>query len=193
MQNALGVRPMVYTSKSSANTYYSDTIAANHKLWIAWWKGTGTTSPPLQSDTPKWPSWAFWQYTNEESVPGVPGSEGPNNDLEDGDVFYGTQQQLTSLLVHNVPGDYNHNGKVDGGDYIVWRNSIGSTVNLAADGNSNSIIDSGDFTYWRARFGQTAGSGSGAGDVSSGGVPEPASAVGAFVAITIGLLRRQRR
>lgn len=193
VQNALGVRPMVYTSKSSANTYYSDTIAANHKLWIAWWKGTGTTSPPLQSDTPKWPSWAFWQYTNEESVPGVPGSEGPNNDLEDGDVFYGTQQQLTSLLVHNVPGDYNHNGKVDGGDYIVWRNSIGSTVNLAADGNSNSIIDSGDFTYWRARFGQTAGSGSGAGDVSSGGVPEPASAVGAFVAITIGLLRRQRR
>ena len=59
--NALGVRPMVYSSKSNANTYYSQAIASSHKLWVAWWKGTGTTQPPVQSDTPSWGPWAFWQ------------------------------------------------------------------------------------------------------------------------------------
>jgi len=192
VQNALGVRPLVYTSKSSANTYYSDAIKASHKLWLAWWKGN-TTSPPVVSDTPGWPAWTFWQYTNLESVPGVPGSEGPNGDLEDGDVFYGTQQQLAALLVHNVPGDYNHDGKVDGADYVVWRNSKGSTVNLAADGNSNNVIDDGDYLYWRARVGQTAGSGAAAGGMTPGGVPEPASAASILIASAVTLLLARRR
>lgn len=194
VSNALGVRPMVYTSKSAANTYYSPAIASAHKLWVAWWKGTGTTSPPVQSDTPTWTPWSFWQYTNLESVPGVPGSEGPPTyDREDGDVFYGTQAQLQAMLVHVVPGDYNHDDVVNASDYVVWRDTKGSIVNLAADGSGNGVVDDADYTFWRTHFGQTAGSGSGAGDLSSGGVPEPATAVGAFVAITIGLLRRQRR
>ena len=62
VNNALGIRPIIYTSKSGANTYYTSTVAAAHKLWIAWWKGTGTTSPPLQSDTPLWNRWSFWQW-----------------------------------------------------------------------------------------------------------------------------------
>jgi GH25 family lysozyme M1 (1,4-beta-N-acetylmuramidase) len=164
VNNALGVRPIVYTSKSGANTYYSPAIANNHKLWVAWWKGD-TSSPPLQSDTPTWPLWTFWQYTNLESVPGVPGSEGDNNDLEDGDVFNGSERQLAGLKIHLVAGDYNHDNRVDSLDYIIWRNSKNSTTNLAADGNNNGVVDDGDYTYWRARMGNTAGSGA--------TVPEP--------------------
>src|SRR5882757_6363403 len=51
VNNALGVRPMIYTSESSANTYYSNAISSTHKLWEAWWKDS-TVSPPLQSNTP---------------------------------------------------------------------------------------------------------------------------------------------
>jgi hypothetical protein len=192
VNQALGVRPMIYVSKSSANTYYSDSVAASHKLWVAWWKGD-TTSPPLQSDTPKWGPWTFWQYTNLELVPGVPGSEGPPAyDREDGDAFYGTMAQLTSLLVHNVPGDYNHNGVVDQGDYVVWRKTMGSAVNLGADGNGNSVIDQGDYTFWRARFGQT-GSGNGAGDsLLQSGVPEPTSVLLVLAGAAMGVAVRRR-
>lgn len=57
------------------------------------------------------------------------------------------------------PGDYNQNGMVDAADYTVWRNSRGSTTNLAADGNNNGTVNNADYTYWRVRFGQTVGSG----------------------------------
>ena len=45
----LGVRPFMYLSKSNANTYWTSTIASQHDLWLAIYKGTGTTQPPVQS------------------------------------------------------------------------------------------------------------------------------------------------
>jgi hypothetical protein len=75
-------------------------------------------------------------------------------------------------LVPVLLGDYNGDGSVDAADYTLWRNSLGSTMNLAADGNQNGVIDPGDFDVWRAHFGQTTGSGSGA--IANAAVPEPA-------------------
>jgi hypothetical protein len=78
----------------------------------------------------------------------------------------------------NVPvpaqGDYNGNGVVDAGDYVVWRNTLGTTANLSADGNGNRVIDTGDYDVWRSHFGQAIGSGS---SVRSAVVPEPGLAV----------------
>lgn len=70
-------------------------------------------------------------------------------------------------------GDYNGNGIVDAADYTVWRDSLGSTTNLAADGNGSGVIDSGDYDVWKANFGNYSGSGAGA----NSAVPEPATAV----------------
>ena len=178
--NAVGVRPIIYTSESHANSNFTAAVAGSHKLWEAWWKGTGTTSPPTQSNTPNWPAWSFWQWSDgadsiaqANQVPGTVVSV-------DRDVFSGTSAQLAALRLQLVQGDYNHNSVVDGGDYVLWRKQVTApnystyaSVNLGADGDSNDIVNAADYTYWRARYGKTlSGSGSGA-EFDSGSVPEP--------------------
>ena len=50
-------------------------------------------------------------------------------------------------------GDYNRDGTVNGGDYTVWRNSLGSTLLLAADGNGDNLVDQDDYAVWRDHWG----------------------------------------
>jgi hypothetical protein len=85
---------------------------------------------------------------------------------------------VTSVLY----GDYNGNGAVDAGDYAVWRNSLGSTTNLAADGNRNGVADQADYTFWRSRFGATA---SGQATPAGGAVPEPTTMMDLLVAVAV--------
>lgn len=70
-----------------------------------------------------------------------------------------------------LPGDYNHDDRVDAEDYILWRKTYGSTTALAADGSGNGMVDQSDFTVWRQHFGATVG----ASGRSVASVPEPAS------------------
>lgn len=96
-----------------------------------------------------------------------------------------------------VAGDYDRNGVADGGDYAVWRKTVGQmgpigncepnnhcslnpTVfnNMQANGavtaSYTQTIDGADYNLWRQNFGKTTAGGSGVG--SATGVPEPASA-----------------
>ena len=96
--------------------------------------------------------------------------------LPGGGLTWNTSQLYVTgvLSVGGLVGDYNHNGTVDAGDYVVWRKSVGqSGAGPAADGNFNNVIDDGDYEAWRAHFGQTAGSGAGAN--ANTAVPEPAT------------------
>ncbi|HEX4414797.1 MAG TPA: GH25 family lysozyme [Lacipirellulaceae bacterium] len=190
--NAIGVRPILYVSKSSANTNFTSTVAAEQPFWIAQYKGTGTTSPPVVSDTPGWPAWSFWQWSDGTDtiakgslVPGTSGSV-------DRDVFSGSSAQLAAMAVQLLPGDYNHDGVVDMDDYLVWRNSVGSTVLLAADGNNDGVVNATDYTYWRQRFGQTLGSGTSSGQLTQNAVPEPTAVSFLLLVIVVAVAVRCR-
>ncbi len=79
-----------------------------------------------------------------------------------------TREQNFGFLVNaGLTGDYNRNGTVDAGDYVVWRDAQGTTVPLyaGADSSGDGIIDQADYLIWRANFGKT--------------LPPPASSSGA--------------
>jgi hypothetical protein len=61
-----------------------------------------------------------------------------------------------TISVGGVIGDYNHDGAVEAADYTLWRDSLGSTNNLAADGNAGGMIGARDCDAWNAHFGQSA-------------------------------------
>ena len=107
----------------------------------------------------------------------------------------GTNSQVTLLgPPMGVPGDYNGNGVVDGADYVVYRDHLGTGFQLLNEvsGTTPGTVTSEDYTAWRARFGNTSGAGSGISG-SSAAVPEPAGIllIGIALALTIGGARRR--
>jgi hypothetical protein len=110
-------------------------------------------------------------------------------------------QPVTVNIQLAVAGDYNHNGTVDSGDYLVWRQNYGSTTLLDADGDLNGVVDAVDYTIWRKNFGNSLpGAGSAisvdAGQslpLFSGAVPEPSGIVLLLTAITAIALRARAR
>lgn len=95
------------------------------------------------------------------------------------------------LISDGLPGDYNRNGAVDIADYVVWRNSLGMTGNIAADGNEDNVVDVKDYQLWRSNLGRTNATG-GAGSIA---VPEPAGLTICliFAGLVAGFRRRLRR
>lgn len=89
-----------------------------------------------------------------------------------------------------IPGDYNVDGKVDSLDFILWRNTLNSTVKLAADGDFDGVIDQDDYFIWRANFGNVAPGFSASNSVTS--VPEPNSLLLALLA-DIAIVAESRR
>lgn len=68
-----------------------------------------------------------------------------------------------------LPGDYNHDDRVDAADYTVWKKTFGSSTMLAADGSGNRAIDQADYDVWRRNFGLIVA----AGGLSVSNLPEP--------------------
>ena len=96
------------------------------------------------------------------------------------DLGTGFNSEIT-LNFTGPGGDYNHDGKVDSADYVVWRK------NPAANGGANG------YNIWRQNFGLPPGSGSSLGS-GSASVPEPASALLLLVgAVAVGFGRQRRR
>jgi hypothetical protein len=52
------------------------------------------------------------------------------------------------------PVDYDDNDIVQVDDYVRWKESFGSTTDLAADGSGNGEIDVDDYVAWRAYYDQ---------------------------------------
>lgn len=104
----------------------------------------------------------------------------PNNAIIDVDL-------VRFNTVAGVPGDYNNNGVVDAGDYVLWRKG----GPLANEVDTPGTVNAADYAAWRARFGNTSGSG-----LASGAVPEPAGMVllmSALVAPLVVATKRKNR
>jgi dockerin type I repeat protein len=68
-------------------------------------------------------------------------------------------------------GDFDLDGHVTPADYSAWRQSFGSTAQLAADVSGNGVIDAADYTIWRDHLGAANAPAAGFGL----SVPEPAT------------------
>jgi hypothetical protein len=79
---------------------------------------------------------------------------------------------VTYVTPGPLAGDYNGNGTVDAADYVVWRDTLGSTTMLAADGDDDGDVDQHDYTVWRRTFGNASAAPS-----QGSAVPEPAGAL----------------
>ena len=84
-----------------------------------------------------------------------------------------------------LPGDYNQSAKVDGGDYVLWRKTLGSSVATysGADGNGDGHITEADYAVWRANFGNTAPGAGGAALPADATAPELVELVSEPIAI----------
>jgi hypothetical protein len=90
----------------------------------------------------------------------------------------GQEHAIEWLPVAELSGDYNHDGKVDAADYVVWRKNNGSQS---------------DYNTWRSHFGQSAGGGASlpSDATPSATVPEPSNvALVLVVCLTFATRRR---
>lgn len=49
----------------------------------------------------------------------------------------------------DLAADYDGDLEIGAGDYDLWSQSFGSTIDLRADGNQDGVVDAIDFTLWR--------------------------------------------
>jgi hypothetical protein len=96
--------------------------------------------------------------------------------------FYGLVLTASAL---NLQGDYNSDGVIDAGDYTVWRDTLGSTTQLAADGSANGVVDAADYDVWNQSYGNTLG--------PAAAVPEPAASILAALALVVRWLGASAR
>jgi hypothetical protein len=87
-----------------------------------------------------------------------------------------------------LASDYNGNGVVDAADYVVWRDTLGSTADLTADGNNNGVVDAADFNLWRNQFGNLLAGGAS----SAASAPEPRAVLQLVTATAFLALSRRR-
>jgi hypothetical protein len=91
------------------------------------------------------------------------------------ELRYGGSVEDVVLRPSGLAGDFNSDGKVDAGDYVIWRKNNGTNNALANDGGLGTPIGTAHYNLWRANFGNSPGAGSGANIGGSSAVPEPPS------------------
>jgi hypothetical protein len=141
----------------------------------------------------------FTQLDPGESLNLGPLFTGGTEDLDFSFLLMGEEDATVGAVLYEalaaVQADYNNNGKVDLGDYTVWRNHLGQTFQLQNEvtGVTPGMVTAADFDAWKARFGNTSGSGAGGG-VGANAVPEPASCLlAALAALAMSIIRYRSR
>jgi autotransporter-associated beta strand protein len=103
----------------------------------------------------------------------------------------GLEWDATSLYTSGVlsvvnatfaPGDFNHDGAVDGADLVVWRSALGE--NAMGDADADGDSDGSDFLIWQQNLGSQPAV------AATAAVPEPTSMWSLCVAL-LAILRRR--
>jgi hypothetical protein len=80
------------------------------------------------------------------------------------DPNFGLIQGAQTVRIFGEPvpplaGDFNQNGRVDAGDYVVWRDRV-ATHEFMPNGTGEGLFEGraveGDYNFWRANFGRTS-------------------------------------
>ncbi len=88
-------------------------------------------------------------------------------------------------------GDFNNDGVVDAGDYLVWRKHLGSSEwRLNGNGNGSGTIDVADYELWKFHYGNRATGGLALAPQS---IPEPATCLACVLAGIVLLSARRLR
>jgi lysozyme len=85
LEQAYGVKPILYSGVSFANEYLAGFSA--YPLWVA--EYTSASAPKVPTG---WATWTFWQYSQSGAVAGVSGAV-------DMDRFNGTPTQFNALRI----------------------------------------------------------------------------------------------
>ena len=112
---------------------------------------------------------------------------------------YDYNQMMYRLDLATIPsltrlgGDYDEDGDVDGADFLVWQQTLGTAVpsGPGADGDGNGRVDSFDLAPWRLRFCATGGLA--ANNAGGMAIPEADALVASTVCAVGASLARRRR
>lgn len=69
---------------------------------------------------------------------------------------YGAELWISDPPSTLPAGDYDGNGRVDGGDFLAWQRGFGGSTTPAgsgADGDASGAVDAGDLALWKEQFG----------------------------------------
>jgi hypothetical protein len=106
----------------------------------------------------------------------------------------GTNSQITlNANPSGLNGDFNNDGKVDAGDYVVWRKNSGTSNALPNDNGLGTPIGASHYTLWKNNYGRPPGSGDG-NSLVLGATPEPTTAIlllAACAGLSLGRSRRR--
>jgi hypothetical protein len=109
-------------------------------------------------------------------------------------LVWNVSKSLTAYTLNVAAADFNRDGVVDAGDYIVWskmRNTTVGTAFAGADANGDLQVNAADYEIWWNNLGNNRGGSFGGG--ASAVVPEPSGV--ALILIGMGFFgcRRCRR
>ena len=198
-----GAIPTNYVAPAYDYTHGSGTMQGNAVIGGFVYRGPdpSVTNTYLFADETSSHFWRMntstFAVTNIDSslTPNTGSLGGPASFAEDlyGNLYivaYGTGSVFRINTTQLLTGDYNANGAVDAADYVLWRDTLGSTTSLAADGDRNGTVDNADYDVWRANFSASVHTST---PGAASGVPEPAAIALAALAVTLSSSLRWRR
>lgn len=150
--------------------------------------------------TPGVDSSVTWTISGQDSISGDGFDLDPFNSLRIGapsgitsaneSVVDNISLDLIDLVAGSDNADFSENSIVDGADFLIWQQNLGTPDPLQTDGDANAddAVNGTDLSIWNTQYGAAPPA-----VASLNAVPEPSSAVLSLLLGTIGIAIRRRQ